>query len=178
MPTIISIAIILNSPNGEYGTISWKADRVTWIITSSFSIYISTYFYPGIIDILKDSDMPTIISIPIISISPNGEYGTISRKIDRIAWSTTSMFSINIVSYLCPNVIDILKDADMTTKISIAIISSSSNGNDGTISWKADRIAWIISSSFSIDIISYLCPNVIDIFIDTNMTTTISIVII
>ena len=174
MAAIISIIIISKSPNGNDGTISWKADRVTWKITSSFSINIVSYLCPNVIDIFIDANMTTTVSIAIISSSSNGNDGAISRKIDRIAWITTSMFSINIVSYLCPNVIDILKDANMTTKISIAIISSSSNGNDGTISWKTYRLPWKIIKSFSVDISAYLSPDIIDIFIDANMTSIIA----
>ena len=156
MTTTIPVVIVRIGTYCNNRTISRKTNWATWKITktftSSFSINITTYLGPSPSNILIDTYMTTIISIPIIGISPYSYKGSISRKTDRWTRKITSSFSINITTYLSPSPSNILIDACMATTSSIAIIISSTNGDKGSISRKTDWITWSITTSFSINI--------------------------
>ena len=176
----ISIPIIkkVTSPYSNDGSIRRKTYWISWQITSSFSINIISYFCPSPRNVLINAYMTTSISIPIIVSSSYSNDGSIRRKTYRKSWIIISSFSINIISNLRPGSRNILIDAYMTTtwsilSISITIISCSPDSNNGSIRGKTYWLSWIIISSFSINIISYLCPSPGNVLIDAYITTII-----
>ena len=165
------LAIISISPYSYYISISRKTQ---WIAESFINIV--SYFCPIPIYILINAN----VAICTMKWSSNSNYISISRKANWVSRFTTRRISINVVTYFCPGIIDIFIDADMTFLwiICIGIIVKGSYSNNSSISRKAHRMSWWITSRFSIYITTNLSPSTISIFIDTHMPTTITIAII
>ena len=117
-------------------------------------------------------------TITCINISTDSDNVTVRRKTYRITWLISCGFSINIISNLCPAIICILINPYMTASLTVAIIFTSTNCNNGTVRRKTYWLTWIISCSFSINISSNLGPCIIYDLINPYMTTIFSIPII
>ena len=115
--------------------------------------------------------MTTMRAVARIKWSSDSNWRTIRREAYWITWLITNSFSINISPDLSPGIIFIFVDSYMTTIRSIATIIISTNSDNRTICRKTYWFTWMIIISFSINIRSYLRPSVIDILINTYMTT-------
>ena len=102
MTTIFSIPIIIKCTNGDNWSISWETYWITWFITNCFSINLTAYLYPIIIDIFINPYMAAPIPITIIIGRSNCNNWSISRKTYWKTWPITCIFSINITSDLSP----------------------------------------------------------------------------
>ena len=162
MTFINSIANIIWRRYSNSWTISRKTYCGTWSITSSFSINITTYLNPSIIDIFIDPYMSTTSSIISIIFSTNSDCISISRETNWVTWMIAISFSINITTYLDPSTFAILNTISKNTYMSfigaITTLIPSTNCNYITIRRETDWIPRKIKTRCPINIITYLCP--------------------
>ena len=165
--TISSIWIIPGSTNSYNRTICWKTYWISWRLSFGFSNNITANLSPAIVDILINSYKTTfinkfIVRIPIsIHWSSYCNNRSITGKTYWMSWGYINFFSINIVTYLSPIIIDIFKNFYVTAGAIFVIfwiisVHRSTNSYNRTICWKTYWIPWSITFFFPYDILANL----------------------